>query len=608
MESPTVALPAGVTLPRRPTRGPECLSQAVVPTTLLDELSALDSKFARREADLQEQRIQLERERERFERAVAAREWAMQKDRHSLDVQMESLTVSASEAGAVAADQATQLVVVAGGEPISTTLGTLVAREPLSGLSAGARALFASHDTRSAEGAPAKIPRLYIDREPVVTFHLIEWLRDGRIALERVPKSVLHLLQVEAAHWKMSTLELQLEELLGKQDASGEGLQDLDWILGQLELHQSKRPALCRAAADQLRRWLARSRDRRRLACRKYGLNLTHALVGAMEGNRSDLPLLTAGLGCCVLFGSEPEGRKLLAAARKRLTPLAADARVIASTCMMEVSGPEFEALAANEAIAEATEQAAARDAEREAEAAVAKLEARREAHKTRATYAQQKVAPAIEAEQKAVEAAMAADIAEAAEVAAEAAATADSPEAWSRYAEAAGSAEAAAEAAAAAAAAAEGIPEPEGGTEQDHATDASEPEPSEPAAAIQAAIQAVEQNDGPASAEDPAEGERKAAEALALALDKAEAKRTAATEGLETSNTMEREMFAEPSADAETAALAAPGRSTMPEDEIAPHRARSLAASALSVRERRELATKLDRELDKLQRVLELC
>ena len=42
--------------------------------------------------------------------------------------------------------------------------------------------------------------------------------------------------------------------------------------------------------------------------------------------------------------------------------------------------------------------------------------------------------------------------------------------------------------------------------------------------------------------------------------------------------------------------------------DSLGIHRNRSVASAAMSVRERRELARRLDREVDKLRRVLALC
>ena len=96
---PTAAAPAPSTaVPPRPTAGPAILANALVPTSLLEELGALEGKFKQRELELASQREQLERERERFQRAVAAREWELQKEQHSLDVQKENWAASSAEA------------------------------------------------------------------------------------------------------------------------------------------------------------------------------------------------------------------------------------------------------------------------------------------------------------------------------------------------------------------------------------------------------------------------------------------------------------------------------------------------------------------------------
>ena len=117
----------------------------------------------------------------------------------------------------------------------------------MSGLAVAARALISSRGGDGAAAGAATITlidasasggeaTLYVDREPAVTHLVVEWLRDGPSALERVPNPVLEQLSAEAAHWKMTSLTAQLTERLGKPDAATEGMTDLEWTIGQLEV------------------------------------------------------------------------------------------------------------------------------------------------------------------------------------------------------------------------------------------------------------------------------------------------------------------------------------------------------------------------------------
>jgi len=349
------------------------IKSAVVPSTLLDQLHSLDARFEAREAMIQAERAQLEAERERFQLAVAAKEWEMQQEQHKLTVQQEAWEASLSEATHVGGYQDQRMVVVADGGQVSTAVATLCGREPASGLAAAARALSAKaaadseeEDAMGAmydavEGGSAPL-YLYVDREAALTHRVVDWLRDGPSALDGLPVAILRPLVLEGEHWKMPSLVAQATERLGKADAASEGVANLEWTLGELQQHP-QRMALCRAALEELRRWLASSRERRRVAIRR-GREVPAAALLAMERHAADPPLMVAGLSVCVLLGAEPEGRTVARALRPRLNAVIAAGRQLA---VLTREGAE-----AHAALAEAAEAAEVAAAESEAVARAA--------------------------------------------------------------------------------------------------------------------------------------------------------------------------------------------------------------------------------------------
>ena len=124
--------------------------------------------------------MELEKERAAWDGAVAAKEWALQVEQHTLTVHQEEWARSRAEAAAVRDYQDRQLVVVADGGEIRTTLHTLC-REEASGLAALARGLLAADG--AAEGAPQPL-RLFVDREAAATHLVLDYLREGTAALE----------------------------------------------------------------------------------------------------------------------------------------------------------------------------------------------------------------------------------------------------------------------------------------------------------------------------------------------------------------------------------------------------------------------------------------
>ena len=58
--------------------------------TLLDELYALDRKFKDRANQLNQREKELNGDRSKFERALAAKEWELQKQKHALDLKQEA--------------------------------------------------------------------------------------------------------------------------------------------------------------------------------------------------------------------------------------------------------------------------------------------------------------------------------------------------------------------------------------------------------------------------------------------------------------------------------------------------------------------------------------
>ena len=204
------AAPGGAAPPARPTLGPPQRS-VVVPPTLLDELHALDAKIQRREAELEDERRRLDRDRERFERAVAAQEWTLQREQHELHAAQQTWEASQATSGAVASNQQARLTIVASGGEVTTTLATLTRREPASGLATAARkALAADADAGVGTGAEAQV---VIDREAALTHRVVEWLRDGAKSLDGLPPPVLQRMQAEAAHWQMPSLGAELAEV-----------------------------------------------------------------------------------------------------------------------------------------------------------------------------------------------------------------------------------------------------------------------------------------------------------------------------------------------------------------------------------------------------------
>ena len=553
--------------PVRPTAGPPQRTD-VVSLTLLDELHALDGKFRTREKELAEQQLKLDEERDRFEKAVMAKEWVLQRERHELHAEKETFNHVTSSADAVASYQGAKISVVAsGGEPLHTTIETLTKREPTSGLAAAARALISAP---TPDGSALAAPTLYVDREPAVTHIVVEWLRDGPGSLARLPRAVLQQLAVEAAHWRMRTLAAQIAERLGKADASSEGLDELEWTIGQLQLHTASRPALCRAAADQLRRWLAKSRERRRLAARQ-GRQTCLAVLDAMEAHASDLPLLTAGLGCAVLLGAEPEGRPAIRTVMTRLEELASVAEGLAARTAAEVSGPEADNMAAAEDAAEAVERLQRAEAAEAAAAVSVRVKGESEAAKLieAATEAATEVAVASTTidDEAATQAAPAADAA--------AQATEDVP-------------------------AAVDVPADDAPATDAPAADAPTAVPTElaPDAPVAAEVETA-----PAAA--PPATQAMAAEEEAAVGAEAPAEVTGGVGGgTEASANVASAVVLTP----KSTSVPAPGPAVGEDAGLAVHQSRTVASAAISVRERRELARRCEREVGKVRRVLVLC
>jgi hypothetical protein len=282
------------------------ITSSVVPQSLIDQLHTLDARFEAREAMLRAERELLEEERERFQLAVAAKEWELQQQEHGLSLAQATWQASLSEATNIDAYQDERLLVIADGGEVATTLATLCGREPASGLAEAGRAACrrakaSAEDEAAAMAAAAALPaaitakltaagfvpaaltsqsyKLYVDREAAATHRVIDWLRDGPSVLEGLPRPILQQLVLEADHWQMPLLIAQLNERLGQPDAAGEGLSSLEWTLSELHKHP-KRTALCRAALEELRSWLSASRERRRLALRRGEEVLSTAMGG----------------------------------------------------------------------------------------------------------------------------------------------------------------------------------------------------------------------------------------------------------------------------------------------------------------------------------------
>ena len=623
-------------VPERPTVGPRSRS-LLVPPSLLEELARLDTKFKRRETELAHQRSELEKERGRFEQAVATREWALQKEDQRLTEQKEAFRASQEQAISVSAYQDARLTIIAsGGEPQSTTLETLSKREPNSGLAAAARTLLAAG---VPSGGDAAEPTLYVDRDAVPTQLVLEWLRDGNEVLVPLPRAVLQQMKLEAQHWQMESMGGQVAELLGKIGGGADGLNELEWTVGQLHLHKLGQPALCRAAADKLRRWLAHSRERRRTAAR-VGASVYVTVVEVIEAHATDLHLLISGLGCAVLLGSEPEGRVQMRKVKPRLEGIAKGAKQLAARTMAEVSGPEADARAAEEDAAEAWERSHMDRMESDATTRAAMQTTMVEEHQSMGGPAE------AAAEEEAVGDGQAAPEAEtpqmeSADEPAPAEAPAEAPAAEAPAAEE--PAEAPAEAPAAEAPAEETEAEPP--ADPPPSPPPSPPASEEPAEAeapadaeadAEAEVEADVEADAEAEAEAPAEAEAEAeveAPAEAEASAEAEAPADAPSPAGEVKGSSDGDEEMLPAA-APAPAFAAARETPSPEyqrnitpapnmpnvgefgigassglgDSLGIHRTRSVASAAMSVRERRELARRLDREVDKLRRVLALC
>ena len=574
--------------PVRPTVGPGSHVEQIVPRTLLEELHALDGKFKAREAELQREAELLERERQRFEHTLAAREWALQKEQHTIDVAQENLHASRNEAGNISAYQGSTITIVASGGEITTALETLVKREPESGLAAAARAAFSASSADPANGAgPSSGRRLYIDREAAVTHHVIEWLRNGPRALATMPSGALRQVEAEATHWRMPTLAAHVAERLGKQDAAADGADELEWIVGQLHTHV-RTPALARAAAESLRKWLAVSSARRRVAIR-MGAPLVQALVHTIDvGIEQDrasqrdanLPLLAAALSCCVLLGAEADGRSLLGGLAQRLERAAAAAADLARWSLAQVSGAAADAQAEEERKAEEAEMAAIAAlaaAEETEEAKEAKKEAFKEARRAKAKAIRERLAE----RRKAISDPAGAPAAEGEEPI-EAAPPASEPEAAP-----------------------------------------SAPQGDAPAAAEEAAAPAVEEVAAPAAEEAAAPQGAPALSAEAeTAMANVEANGPEADAGAftphdpqdgggtESQSAPEAERPGVAAGDGPSSAQVPPARrlGKTSAEEPTVHQRRTLASAALGVRERRAVVGRLEREIEKLARVLKLC
>ena len=316
-------------------------SSKVVPDGLLDALHALDARFDQRENALALEQERLMRDRALFEEQAAAREWEIQQQQHRLSVSQESFAASQSEAGHVSSYQQGTLVIVADGGQFSTTMATLCAHEPTSGLATAARNVFTA--ATAHDGAVTAV-RLYIDRDAAATQRIVDWLRRGASSLTDLPRPVLKQLGVEAEYWKLTSLSAQVLECLGKHDAASEGASELEWMIG--ELHRGRNiPAVCRAALEHLQQWLAAGRARRQLALRRGENEVLSSILDTMEAHAADPPLIAAGLGSCVLLGAEAGGRTGTRMHRIRLERIVVLARRLASTT--EASAAEDESIEA---------------------------------------------------------------------------------------------------------------------------------------------------------------------------------------------------------------------------------------------------------------------
>ena len=91
------------------------ITSSVVPQSLIDQLHTLDARFEAREAMLRAERELLEEERERFQLAVAAKEWELQQQEHGLSLAQATWQASLSEATNIDAYQDERLLVIADG-------------------------------------------------------------------------------------------------------------------------------------------------------------------------------------------------------------------------------------------------------------------------------------------------------------------------------------------------------------------------------------------------------------------------------------------------------------------------------------------------------------
>ena len=576
--------------PVRPTIGPRHSTQLVKPA-LIDELYALEKKFKQREKELDEERRELDGDRNRFEQAVAEKDWEIRRYESQFDAKRETWEQSHTQADATldpASKDERLYVQASGAEPFPTNLETLVQREPGCGLAVAARTLWESTEDERTQaimdgwGADAAAPLiLYVDREPAITHLVIEWLRDGPKRLARLPRAVLEPLKDEALHWGMVSLEKQIEEALGKADATHEGIMELQFLIGELWLHKGRQPALCRAAAIQLRRFLAGGRSRRQLGVR--AVNAVEALTACMEQHVNDGPLLAAGLGSCVLCGSEPEGQKQLVALKTRLEAIASVASKLGKAEAKELTGPAADAKAAAEEEKEVKEL---EDAEQRAQSAFEKAEARAAAREANLSFVEKALSRPNSADAKVTKEDIEQDKKElAAEAAAEEAEKEAAEEAAAPASEEAPAAEAeAAEAPAAEAPAAE-LP----------ATEA-------PAAEAPAEAPAAEASAPAPAAEAPAPAEAAAAEATEAAEEAAGDARNDLVE-----ETAEDFFGMNLPDEVKPAPKAGRPLSEKPPPALSTHHPHSIAAKALSVRERRANAKRLEQEADKMRRVLYL-
>ncbi|KAL3913873.1 MAG: hypothetical protein SGPRY_007826 [Prymnesium sp.] len=299
---------------------------------LLGDLSSLSGRVqqalrAEREA-LQEERRQLYRLSLSTLASLEAERWRLSAAQHDLDTQRsrwEELLGSI-----VDPSQQTEGIVTLRADCASLrcSLHSLTqGREPHSALAHLVRQHCPRVNPSAAEESPSPLSsgdpsispverEIFIDRDAAALQWVVMWLREGEISLASMPRVVLQAVGAEARHWQMRSLAEQVDERLGKPDASAEGREALEWFTLHLT-RERDRLGVLRSLAKQLRHWLASGREpglgkaRRALAGHDDHC-LPRALISALEAHASDCELLHDGFGCLILWSTSVEGRGAL--------------------------------------------------------------------------------------------------------------------------------------------------------------------------------------------------------------------------------------------------------------------------------------------------------